>query len=136
MATVPFYASLTVPAGTADLAPATVEVTVAPGRVKLVRLYVPPGPQGEVKLWLLHQTRQLLPVPPGVYQWFDDHIIEAAIDYPAPVNETLFTLCGSSPTANFSHRIDLEISVETDESLGVPPSPAGLLNTLAEILGL
>lgn len=136
MATVPFYASLVIPAGTADLTPATVEVVVAPGRVKLVRLYVPPGPQGEVKLWLLHQTRQLLPVPPGVYQWFDDHIIEAAIDYPAPANETLFTLCGSSPTANFSHRVDMEISIETDESQAAPASSAGLLSSLADLLGL
>jgi hypothetical protein len=135
VATVPFYASLTVPAGTPPDSPATVELKVVPGRVKLIRLYVPPGPRGEVSLWVLHQTRQLLPVPPGVYQWVDDDIIEVALDYPAAKNETLFTLCASSEFANFPHRIDLEILVDADEAVSNVETSGSLLDRLGDLLG-
>lgn len=133
MAVTVYYDRLTIPAGTSASDPVEETIRTAPGRLMLVRLYVPPGPRGEVSLWLLHQRSQVAPVPPATWDNLDDDIVEFPLDLPLAINETDITLVGASPNANFQHAIDFEVLVETSG----PASQPGVAGSLgARILGL
>ena len=125
MAVTVYYGRLTIPAGTGLAAPATLTLRTQPGRLIMFRLYVPPGPRGEVSLWLKHQQSQVAPVPPATWDNLDDDVLEYPLDLPLLVNETDLALCGASPNANFEHNVDFEALVESPDALigaGTPPS--------------
>jgi hypothetical protein len=133
MAITVYYDRLTIPAGTAKASPVESHLRTAPGRLVLVRLYVPPGPRGEVSLWLLHQRSQVAPVPPSTWDNLDDDVLEFPLDLPLPVNETDLTLVGCSPNANFQHAIDFEVLVDTSGQ----PAATGIVSNVAQrILGV
>ena len=136
MAVVHFLAALTIPAGTPSSAPASQALITAPGVAKFLRLYVPPGPRGEVALYLQHLERRIAPVPPATWDNLDDDVVEYPLDLPLPFGETRFTLCGYSPTASFQHIISFEIHVDTTPSVTTPASTQSLLSRLAGVLGI
>lgn len=134
MAVVHFSGALVIPAGTPASAPATSEIVTAPGRAILLRLFVPPGPRGEVSLYLQYMERRVAPVPPATWDNLDDDLIDWPLDLPLPAAETRFTLAGSSPFANFPHTISWEIHVDTSTPQEAPQQSTTLLGRLAGIL--
>jgi len=134
VAIVPFSSTLTIPAGTTLTAPAEQELNVVPGRVVLLRIIVPPGPRGEVDLWLLHQRSQLAPAAPGRWHALDDDILEWPLQYDVGPGETQFHLCGTSPDANFSHGITFELLVDASTPAPETRSPSSLWGKLSNIL--
>jgi hypothetical protein len=134
VAVVHFSAALAIPAGTQAGDPATSEITTAPGRAILLRMVVPPGPRGEVSLWLRHMERRIAPVPPATWDNLDDDLVDWPLDLELPVGETRFTLLGSSPNANFSHTVSWEIHVDTTTPAQAPTQSTTLLGRLAGIL--
>jgi hypothetical protein len=136
MAVLSFIETLAIPAGTTLLDPSRQELNVVPGRVVLLRLYVPPGPRGEVSLWFLHQFSQLAPAPPKTWDNLDDDIIEYPLHYDVRPGETQFHLCGASPYATFEHSIDFELLVDTATQPGTTTPQLGLTDRLLSALGL
>jgi hypothetical protein len=136
MAVTPFYAKLTIPAGTTVASPAAQPLSVAPGKIVLARLYVPPGPRGEVSLWLEHNARQFAPVPPGTWDHLDAITLEIPLDYPVPVGEQVITLKATSTNANFEHQVDFEILVDTSFAPLASASPQTLVERVAGLFGL
>jgi hypothetical protein len=134
MAVVHFGAALTIPAGTPDDAPAESEVVTAPGRAILLRVFVPPGPRGEVHLRLDYMERRVAPVPPATWDNLDDDLVDWPLDIPLPPGETRFTLAGSSPGASFPHTIPWEVHVDTTPPAEAPAQSTTLLGRLAGIL--
>jgi hypothetical protein len=122
-----YEATLTIPKGTTRSAPVSATLETAPGRLRLFRLVVPPGPRGEVSLWLNHQTHQLLPVPPGTYNNLDDITIVENVDLEIPTNEADFTLYGIAPNASFDHTVSFALSVES-------ASPETLIGTAQAVI--
>ena len=135
MPVIPFQESLTIPAGTAVTNPETQEVTVVPGRAVLLRLYVPPGPRGEVSLWFNHQSSQLAPAPPGSWDALDGVTLEVPLQYDVFDGEEIFTLLGASPNANFDHTIDFEVLVETENAREGGFNLSGIRQALSNVLG-
>jgi len=136
MPTIPFYETLTIPAGTTVLAPVSQSLTTVPGRVILLRLFVPPGPRGEVALWFKHQNSQLAPAAPKTWDNLDDDIISWPLDYVVGQGETEFHLFGAAPDANFQHDIDFEVLVEAASEASQPTGGPGLTDRLMEFLGV
>jgi hypothetical protein len=134
MPVVHFGASLVIPAATPDTAPALSEIVTAPGRAILLRLFVPPGPRGEISLYLQYMERRLAPTPPATWDNLDDDVVDWPLDIPLPSSETRFALAGSSPTANFAHTVPWEIHVDTTPPEAAPRSSTTLLGRLAGIL--
>ncbi len=136
MAVIHFVASLTVPPGTTASAPAEQELVTAPGIARLLRLYVPPGPRGEVSLYLMHQQRRVAPVPPATWDNLDDDVVDYPLDLALPVAETRFALVGCAPNANFEHTVTFEIHVDTTQAIAIATtSPQTLLARLAGLFG-
>lgn len=136
MPIIPFSDTLTIPAGTTDLDCEQQLLAVVPGEVILLRLFVPPGPRGEVRLWFKHQQSQLAPAPPGTWNNLDDDIIEYPLRYPVGPGECEFHLCGSSPNALFSHAIEFELLVDTTPAASDTQTGLSLTNKLLGALGL
>jgi len=136
MAVVQFLAALTVPAATSPSSPAMQEIICAPGVAKLLRLYVPPGPRGEVSLYLEHVERQVAPVPPATWDNLDDDVVDYPLDLQLSPGETKFTLCGYSPNANFQHIIPFEIHIDVTPLAEEIASTQSLFARLAGVLGL
>jgi len=135
MAIVPFSAKLNIQPGTTSDEPASVSVEVAPGRLVKARIYVPPGPRGEIELWLNMALHQIAPVEPGTYRNVDDDILDIPLDLEVSKNESRITLYGIAPYANFEHNIDLELLVDTASSPATPPAAFSLSDRLANLFG-
>lgn len=131
MSVVPYFGTLTIPAATPLSTPVETVIETAPGRLVKARIYVPPGPRGEIIVWLNHEQRQIAPVPPYRYSQVDDDIIDVPLDYDVPINQNEFTLLGASPNANFSHRIDVELLVDTSVSSARQVSSQSLIERLS-----
>src|SRR3989304_6455694 len=135
MATTVYYARLTIPAGTPAPAPVEQVLPCRPGRLSLVRLYVPPGPRGEVSVWLLHQRSQIAPVPPATWDNLDDDIMEYPLGLELAINEADISLGGGSPNANFEHAIDFECQVEATAPGFAPSALSELPGRILAIFG-
>jgi hypothetical protein len=135
MAVVTYSGALTVPAGTAASDPATDELNTAPGVAVLVRLIVPPGPRGEVSLWLEHMEHVIAPVPPATWDNLDDDLVDYPLTIALTSGFTRFRLNGAAPGANFDHTITWQIQVDTAPQVSVPTSTPGLFERLVGVLG-
>lgn len=136
MPAIPFSSTLTIPAGTTVLAPEKQELNVVPGRIVFLRLYVPPGPRGEVSLWFKHQNSQLAPAPPKTWDNLDDDVLTYPLDYAVLPGETQFHLYGASPGANFEHAIEFELMIDTSQEQAAIQPPGSLTGKFLNALGL
>ena len=124
-----------IPAGTALLNPVKQALSVVPGRVVLLRLYVPPGPRGEISLWFKHQNSQLAPSPPSTWDRLDGVTLEWPLDYEGSEGETQFHLYAASPDANFQHTIDFELLVEAAEEAQPTTTPRSIMDRVSGLFG-
>lgn len=134
MARASFASTLTVTAGTTADLPSTDSLLVGVGTLVLLRLIIPPGPRGEVSLYLKHNDRQLIPAPGGLYDNLDDDIIDTPCDFPITPNEQTLTLCGFAPYANFDHEIRWEVIVDVTETEEASITPSLIVNRLRGLL--
>lgn len=130
------YASiLTITAGSTAELPSTDSLLVGVGTLVMLRVIVPPGPLGEITVYLKHNDRQLIPAPGGVYDNLDDDIIETPCDFPITPNEQVLTLCGYAPVANFDHDVRWEVIVDVTETEEASLTPSIIIDRLRGFLG-
>ena len=135
MAVMTYAGALLIPAGTVAASPATDTLVTAPGVALLVRLIVPPGPRGEVSLWLKHIETIIAPVPPATWDNLDDDLVDYPLSIVTTPGMVNFTLCGCSPYANFDHTITWQLQVDTSPQVSVPEPTTNLLGRLMGALG-
>lgn len=129
-----FLGTLRTPATTPLSEPAEAELKVTSGKLINVRLYVPPGPRGELNLRLKHRGVQLLPARIGTWFKPDNITIDYKMDYDIMAGDEIFYLEGASPTANFNHTVDFELTVIEPEATVTITGRAGLLGRLQEVM--
>lgn len=117
-----YVGTLTVSAGVALASPTAEEITLEQGQLLLLRLYIPPGPRGEVYLRFLHRGVQLLPARHGTWWRPDNLVIDYPFQpgYPVPSGDIVFSLEGASPTANYPHSIIFECHILPPEQGTAP----------------
>jgi len=130
-----FLETLTVPLGTPLDTPVQQELIVTPGSVVALRLYVPPGPRGELYLRLLHRGVQVLPARTGTWWRLDNVVLTQPLDVVVLKGDAFFYLQGASPTASFNHSVDFELIVDPSEKATPALSASTLLERLAGIFG-
>jgi hypothetical protein len=135
MAVMTYSGALVIPAGTTAASPATDELVTAPGVALLVRLIVPPGPRGEVSLWLEHVERAIAPVPPDTWDQLDDDLVDYPLNIVVTSGMTTFRLVGISPGANFQHTITWQVNVDVSPQFQIPTATPNLFERLIGALG-
>lgn len=106
-----FLSTLTVPRGTSLDAPASQSLEIVPGTLDTLRLFVPPGPRGEVYLRLRHGGVQLAPARAGTWWRPDNAVIAVPLGVQVGEGDAIIYLDGASPGANFEHSIIFEAIV-------------------------
>lgn len=103
--------ALTIPAGTTEANPATLDMKLTHGVIHTIRLNFPPGPRGEVNVDIYHGGHQLYPTNTGgefnadnTYITFDDYYELDEAPYKLRAR-------GWAPTADYNHTIRIEIGL-------------------------
>lgn len=120
---------------TAFASPASVQLNTTAGLAVLCRIFIPPGPRGEVFPWLLYHSTKIAPVGLGYWENLDDDILTLPLNLELPPHETQFSLYAASPNANFKHTLTLEILVDDLSDKRPSPGSATLLTRLAGLFG-
>ena len=128
-----YSASLEIPAGTAENAPATQSFDLTHGVVRRIWVVIPPGPRGEVHLAIFDNLHQVLPATPGGSVTGDDITIEFPEDYFMDQVPYTLEIRGWSPSATFKHTLTVYVLVEGLELVVVPPSSQSLLERISGV---
>lgn len=130
-----FLARLTVPAATPLTTPASQELQTIAGQLINLRVYIPPGPRGELYLRLFHRGVQIAPSRVGTWWRPDNVVLNFPLDYPISKGDTIFYLQGVSPTASFQHAVDFELFVQPGNPAQAIGQPSGLLSRISDLFG-
>lgn len=130
-----FIATLSIPAGTTLVAPARQELVTVAGQLLALRLYVPPGPRGEVYLRLMWRGVQIAPARIGTWWRPNDAILTHPLDQVVSKGDAVFYLEGASPNANFVHAIDFELLVAPAQVQGQSLSTPSLIDRITSLFG-
>lgn len=129
-----YQGSLTIPAGTLQVSPASVTIPLTYGRIDEVAVLFPPGPAGLVRCAVLYHEKQIFPTSPDESFIGDDHWIVFPERFPVYDEPFEIRLVGWSPSAAMSHTIYVEFTVESEAKAVVAYSgsvalPSSVLRT-------
>ena len=119
----PIYtASLTVPAGTAQNSPASVEISVNEWTVIGFHVYFPPGCAGTVHIAVYYGSEQIAPKPTGASIRGDGETVSWPEEWKCPEKPCTLTFLGWSPSASYDHTVLIRVvtkpeHVEESENL-------------------
>jgi len=130
-----FLETLTVPAGTPLDTPVQQELIITPGVALVARLYVPPGPRGELYLRLLHRGVQLAPARAGTWWRLDNITVSYPLDVQVSSGDNFFYLQGASPSASFGHTVDFEVVTDPSLTQSAANQPPNIISRLASLFG-
>jgi len=129
-----YRGSLTIPAGTLQVSPATQVVPLTYGRIEQCVIMFPPGQSGLCHLKVLYHEKQIFPTSPEQDFIGDDALIQFPDHFPVYDEPFEVYLVGWSPLATLSHTVYADFSVEAEEKPAVIYSgsvqlPTGVLRT-------
>ena len=130
-----FLARLTVPSATPLASPVSKELQTIVGQLVNLRLYVPPGPRGELYLRFFHRGVQVAPALAGTWWRPDDVVLNFPLDYPITKGDTVFYLQGASPIASFQHAVDFELTIQPGNPAQTIGQPSSLLSRIGDLFG-
>ena len=129
-----YRSTLTIPAGTQQVSPATQAVPLTYGRIEQCVIMFPPGQAGLCHLKVLYHEKQIFPTSPEQDFIGDDSLIVFPDHFPVYDEPFEVYLVGWSPLTTLSHIVYVDFSVEAEEKPTITYSgsvalPTGVLRT-------
>lgn len=112
---------ITVPAGTTESAPKEQTLKLTKGTITRMRVKFPEGCHSLVKVRILHQESQLVPLSRGEWVTGNGETVEAEVYFnlPADINTLKFVSC--SPGTSYAHKITVRVDQLTEEEASTAP---------------
>lgn len=110
-----YRGSLTIPAGTAEAAPATATLYLAAGVVSEVEVFFPAGQAGLTFLVIYREESQVWPTSPDANFQGDDTHITFSESYELMTEPFSVELRGWAPSATLDHTVFVEVSIHNRE---------------------
>lgn len=107
-----FTTTLTVPADTAELAPATAELRLVKGTIRHYWISYKSGCAWMVYVAVRHNLQQIIPASPDEALNFDEYVFEGPISYPLEAQANWLSVEGWSPGTLYPHTIRVALEVE------------------------
>jgi len=109
-----YRAALTIPAGTLEASPATLDLPVTFGTLRRYVLHFPPGQSGLVHVQVWYCGRQVLPTSIGESFIGDDTLIDLPEAFPIENPPFELLLVGWAPLAVLPHTVYFILYIERD----------------------
>ena len=137
----PIYTeTLTVPAGTAQNNPATVEIEVEEYTVTRIDIYFPPGCHGLVHVVVFYGAEQLAPKPTGKTIIGNAETVSWPEEWRCPDRPATLEFRGWSPSARYDHNIICRVvtrPLAQEETVkGATESQSLLIKFLKRVIGI
>jgi len=108
-----FQATLTIPAGTTELAPVSTRLEVAPGITDYIFVGFPPGPRALARLSIWRASYQVWPSTAGEWFAWDRYVYAFRDRYPIIHEPLEFILKGWNEDDTYSHDVTFMLTIET-----------------------
>lgn len=131
-----YEAEITIPAGTAETSPTTVELQVAPGIIHRVIVEAAPGCHRLAAIRILYPEHQIYPTNPGEDIALDG--VPRIFDDRQPVLQPPFVIKikGYSPLATYAHTYRVGIGILPPETFPEYRIDSSLIGKIARLLGV
>jgi hypothetical protein len=129
-----FEYELTVPAGTADASPVTLDALLAPGTVSRVDVTFPAGCAGMVKVTIWRSDHQVWPVNLDEAITGEDATVSWPESYDLDDEPFAFVVKASSPGTTYDHTVTVRFALLSLEEVQSARGLPGLIRRLANLL--
>lgn len=122
---------ITITAGTTEATPYTKKLKVSKGVITYIGIFFPPGCHGLVKVRLLHNEFQLIPLSRGEWVTGNGMEVQSERHYELFHKDFALKFQGCSPTCSWNHTVTVRVTVVPE----IVASLAPLINLFRQIIG-
>jgi hypothetical protein len=125
-----FAFDITVPAGRLEASPLEETLKMTKGMITDISIKFPAGCHGMVKVRLLHEESQLVPLSRDEWVTGDDEIVPSEVHFNLSAETNMLKFVGCSPGTSYDHTVSVRINQLSEEEASTAPLTRMLLKML------